>query len=137
MMGAWGSGSFDNDTACDWAYEIEGAEDLSPVEETIAGVLAAGSDYLDTDDACRALAACEVVARLKGNWGKRDAYSKGVDQWVQDHPALPPAELVRDALRAIDRILQPPSELLELWDEGGTNGEWHAAVDDLRTRVGS
>jgi len=23
-MGAWGTGNFDNDTACDWAYGLEG-----------------------------------------------------------------------------------------------------------------
>jgi hypothetical protein len=28
------------------------------------------------------LAACEVIARLKGGWGKCDAYSETADAWV-------------------------------------------------------
>ena len=35
IMGAWGTGIFDNDMACDWAGELDGAEDLSPVEEAL------------------------------------------------------------------------------------------------------
>jgi hypothetical protein len=28
-MGAWGTGIFDNDTACDWAYDLKETSDLS------------------------------------------------------------------------------------------------------------
>jgi len=42
------------------------------------------------------------------------------------------------ALAAIDRILSPPSMLMELWDEGevnGINAEWRVVMADLRARV--
>ena len=28
-MGAWGTGVFDNDTACDWSYDLEKTKDFS------------------------------------------------------------------------------------------------------------
>jgi hypothetical protein len=134
-MGAWGANSFDNDTANDWAYGLEDVEDLSLVSAAITAVLTVGTDYLDAGFACEAIAACEVIARLKGNWGERDAYTEEVDSWVAAHPIQPPRLLVDQALQSIDRILAPKSELMELWDEGGRNEEWHAKMDDLRARV--
>src|SRR5450432_135742 len=116
-MGAWGGDTFDNDTACDWTYDLEGAEDLSFVRETLARVTAIGSEYLDSDGACAGLAACEVLARLKGNWGVRNAYTGTVDKWVSAHQGQPPADLIATALLVINRVLSPPSELLELWSE--------------------
>jgi hypothetical protein len=135
-MGAWGANTFDNDTACDWTHDLEGAKDLSFVRETLARVTAAGSAYLDSDGACAGLAACEVLARLKGNWGVRDAYTETVDKWVSAHEGQPPADLIAAALSVINRVLSPPSELLELWSESDDE-EWHAAVADLRARVSS
>lgn len=134
-MGAWGVNTFDNDTACDWIHGLEDVEDLSLVRETLANVLAVGTEYLDSDIACEGLAACEVIARLKGNWGMKNAYTESLDKWVTEHPANPPTDLVDQALAAIDRILTPPSELRELWDEEGENTEWRDAVNDLRSRV--
>ncbi len=134
-MGAWGANSFDNDTANDWAYGLEDVDDLSLLSAAITAVLTVGANYLDADEACEAIAACEVIARLKGNWGERDAYTEKVDSWVEAHPIQPPGPLVEQAVQAINRILAPKSELMELWDEGGRNEEWHAKMDDLRARV--
>lgn len=134
-MGAWGVGTFDNDTACDWTSGLEGVEDLSLVHDAVDTVVAAGSEYLDSDDATAALAACEVVARLQGRWGTRDGYTKTVDAWVAAHPMQPSAELIEKSLAAIDRVLSRPSELLSLWNEGGRNEAWHQAIADLRRRV--
>ena len=36
-MGAWGIGTFDNDDAADWAYELEEAADLTPARFWLAG----------------------------------------------------------------------------------------------------
>lgn len=133
-MGAWGADTFDNDTAGDWAYGIEKIDDLSLVRETFDRVLAAGDDYLDADEASEGLAACEVIARLKGNFGVRNAYTEVVDNWVESHSSLSVAELVDPALSVINRILTAPSELLDLWEEEDAT-EWRNAVDDLRKRV--
>jgi hypothetical protein len=134
-MGAWGTGAFDNDTACDWAAELQGADDLTPVAAALERVAGAGEEYLDSDAACEALAACEVVARLKGNWGRRDAYTEVVDRWVASHPGEPSQELIAQALAAMDRLSTPPSELVELWEESDDNSEWLGGVQELRSRV--
>lgn len=134
-MGAWDVDAFGNDTACDWAYGLEETDDLLLVENTIEWVLSAGDDYLEAPDAEEALAAAEVIARLQGNWGLRNAYSEPVDKWVEQHSLKPPAGLARKARAAIDRILAPPSELLELWEESEVFADWKAAVLDLKSRV--
>ncbi len=134
-MGAWSVESFGNDTACDWSYELEEARDLSVVHATLRKVLSASDKYLDSSEACEAIAACEVIARLQGNFGVRDAYTETVDQWVKSHPTTPSSGLITDAVNALDRILAPQSELCELWDEDGPDPEWHAAMADLRSRV--
>lgn len=134
-MGAWGANTFDNDVACDWAFGLEEVYDLSLVQATLVRVLTVGDAYLDSDDACEGLAACEVIARLKGNWGVRDTYTESVDKWVEGHAIQPPADLVDQARAVIDRVLTAPSELMELWDESGESKEWRDAVADLRARV--
>jgi Domain of unknown function (DUF4259) len=133
-MGAWDVDTFDNDTACDWTYQLEDVDDLSLVREALASVIDIGDDYLDADLACEALAACEVVARLKGNWGKRNSYTETADAWVESHQQSPPTNLISVAVSVIDRILSPPSELLDLWSESDAS-KWRAAVEDLRSRV--
>ncbi|HET7419467.1 MAG TPA: DUF4259 domain-containing protein [Candidatus Dormibacteraeota bacterium] len=133
-MGAWGVLAFDNDHACDWAYELDGASDLSPVESAFAEVEAAGAGNLEPGPACNALAACEVLARLRGRPGYTNAYTEEVDDWVKDHPITPPPTLVARAEAAIARILGSDSELRQLWEEAGDE-EWRAAVDDLRVRM--
>ena len=44
-MGAWGTGTFDNDTACDWAYGLDEVNDLSLVKRTLESVLDAGASF--------------------------------------------------------------------------------------------
>ena len=135
-MGAWGTNTFDNDTAGDWAFELEETDDLQLVASTLQRALKAEGE-LSGRDACEALAACEVVARLKGNWGPCDAYTEDVDDWVKAHSGLSPDALVDPALRVIDRVLGPDSELRGLWDDTSENDAWHDAMEDLRSRVAS
>ena len=49
-MGAWGSGSFENDTALDWAAEVRSVEDVGKPFERLK---AAGSGSIDADLAAR------------------------------------------------------------------------------------
>jgi hypothetical protein len=133
-MGAWAARTFDNDTACDWSYGLEKVNDLSLVVKTLAQAHDSGEDYLDADAASEALGACEVIARLKSNWGPQNPYTETVDKWVKTHPTKVSPDLVESAIAAIDRILTPPSELLELWQETD-DAEWREAVENLRARV--
>ncbi len=134
-MGAWGVGVFDNDTACDWASKLERSSDISAVREGIGRVLAVVDAYLNAEVAWEALAACEVIARLKGNWGPRNPYTGRVDSWVASHQLIPQPGLVQAAASAIDRVLAQPSELLQLWSESDDCGAWLESIRDLKNRV--
>lgn len=133
-MGAWGVKAFDNDDANDWAYDLDVATDLSLVESAFA-IVEEAEDYLEAPDASNALAACEVLARLQGNPGYQNPYTEKVDEWVAAHPSKPSDSLLRRASAVIDRILADESELRDLWSESEENGDWYAAVEDLRNRM--
>ncbi|TMB46646.1 MAG: DUF4259 domain-containing protein [Chloroflexi bacterium] len=133
-VGAWGVLAFDNDDANDWAYDLDGVSDLSLVRSALEQIEAVGSGYLEQGLACNALAACEVLARLRGRPGYTNAYTDKVDQWVATHQIDPPMGLIARGEAAVVRILGPESELRELWEETGGQ-EWRAAVDDLRSRM--
>lgn len=133
-MGAWGALAFDNDEANDWAYELEGVDDLSLVTAAFESVAAVGERYLEQGVGSIGLAACEVLARLRGRPGHSNSYTEKVDRWVAAHKIDPPRELVIRGNSVIDRILGPESELEELWEEAGSD-EWRAAVTDLRARM--
>jgi len=134
-MGAWDIDIFGNDTACDWAFGLEEVDDLSLIESSIQKALDAGTEYLEAPDAEEALAAAETLARLKGRFGARNAYTEPVDKWVSEHKIVPPQGLVDSALKVIDRILTPPSEILELWEEGEDFQKWKDHLDDLKKRL--
>lgn len=134
-MGAWSTGIFDNDTACDWAYGLEEARDHGLIERTLDAVLDAGDDCIDASDAEEALAAADTLARLLGRGGVRNAYTEAVDAWVAAHPQPPSAALLDKARRTVARVLGEQSELRELWEESGDGGDWRAAVEDLQARL--
>jgi hypothetical protein len=133
-MGAWAEDPFGNDTSCDWISTFLQTPGLDIVQEAINMVLAA-DEYLESDEACDCLAACEVVARLQGKWGLRNAYSEKLDLWIQANPISVPNDLKTAADLAIERILGADSELVEMWDEDGRNDKWHDSIDDLRERL--
>ncbi len=136
-MGAWGSGVFENDTASDWALGLEAATDTSLIEGALTKVLEVGSEYLEAPDAEEGLAAAEAVARMTGNWGRRDAYTEPMDRWIERVNITPRDQLVQQAIAVVVRVLSPPSELLELWAEGHEFDAWKTALANLRSRLGA
>jgi hypothetical protein len=133
-MGTWDETSFGNDKANDWAYGLEECDDLSYIDATLQRILDAGDEYLEGPDGDEAIAAAEVVAWLLGRPTPVNAYTKKVAEWVAAHPIQPTPELTQKAVSALDRILRPPSELLELWEESGSD-RWTASVADIRARL--
>jgi hypothetical protein len=136
-LGAWGVGTFENDTACDYAGEIAAGEDLSRIEATLTRVLGAGTSYLEAPDAEEALAAADIIARLGGRFGKRDSYTAAIDKWI-DRVKLPPSrQLVEKARSTIARILTEPSEIVELWSDADELDAWKSSVEELSARLSS
>jgi hypothetical protein len=136
-MGAWSVDAFGNDHAADWANELKQAEDLAPIREALAAVLAVGDEYVEAPEASAALAAVEVLARLNGSPGEKNSYTEAADRWVANTSAKPTPELIAKAQAVIARILAENSELDELWKESSEYGAWLASVRDLRARVGA
>jgi hypothetical protein len=124
-------GSFDNDAASDWLYDLEGAEDAGVILAALRAVTESGED-LGARACCDALAAAEVVAALKGQalaWLPENAR-----RWVDAHRTLDASALVIQALLAVQRV-RAASELRELWDGSRDAPAWHATLDDLAARL--
>jgi hypothetical protein len=131
-MGAWGAGIIENDDAMDWAYELEETKDDSAILEALNLVIECGDEYLESDVACRALAAAKVVSALKNS--SSDYLPEGVSQWISKHQKIEIFLLVQLALDAVKRI-KTDSELKELWDESDSADKWHEVVDELEIRL--
>lgn len=130
-MGAWDVGSFDNDDALDWVYELEEAADLSLFGDTLQNVIRQKDDYLEAPDCAVAISAAEVVAALSGR--PAGHLPEEVSVWVKDRPA-PSAEMVLMAQAALAAVLDR-SELKELWEESDSFVEWQASVREVQSRL--
>jgi hypothetical protein len=130
-MGTWGIGPFENDTAADWAWALEEASDLAPIEAALDAV--GSGSYLDADLAAEAIAAVEVLAALRGR--PTTGLPDEVRAWVAAHAQAVPDALLVDARRAVDAVAEH-SELRELWEESDEYAAWRRGIEDLRARLG-
>ena len=131
-MGAWDSGTFDNDDATDWLYDLEESSDTSVIQAALTAVTDAGDEYLEAPDCACALAAAEIVAGLQGQ--PLDTLPDSAQSWVDAHEGMEVTSLVKPALAAVQRI-RTNSELKELSDEGKDPAKWYASLDDLTSRL--
>lgn len=130
--GAWGYKSFENDDALDWVENFLKRGGQTAVERAIASV-AKGSGYLESPEACQAIAACEVLAAAQGR-ASADL-PKAVADLAKKLPAKASEAVRKSARDALERILTK-SELNELWKETKDNYEkWKKTVEDLKARV--
>jgi hypothetical protein len=134
-MGTWAKDPFGNDTACDWKYDVEKSNGFQLIEKTLQKVLSIGDGYLDSSEADEAIAAADTVARLRGHFGVRNAYTESLDKWVAQQNLQIPQGLVDSAIQVVERVTTEPSELLELWQESGEFDEWKAEMDELKERL--
>ena len=124
-LGAWGKGSFDNDSALDWVYELEESSDLSAIQSA----LMMESDYLEVDEGAAILAASEVLLALAGR--PRTGLPESVLQWAGQNSSLDPSTLKSAAANGIMRVLSKDSELNGLWEETDEYESWKADVEML------
>jgi Domain of unknown function (DUF4259) len=115
-VGAWDAGPFDNDTAADFAGDLDDAAEHDRVAMIHAVLMTAieTDGYLDLDDGAPAVAAAALVAcRLTG--GEQFL----PNNYGPDEPILGlPPSFIPLAISAVDRVLGDNSELAELWAEG-------------------
>jgi Domain of unknown function (DUF4259) len=131
-VGAWGHKPFENDTAMDWAFELEDGG-LSAVREALEFCADFDpAEYLDSDDGFACVAAAELIAAaLDGDVSNVPESERAWLKGVAPHVAKGDALL---AVRALKRVLTEPSELPGLWGEAGTS-EWHVLTRALITRI--
>ena len=129
-MGAWGSGTFENDDACDLVCDLRESTDLSLLEEALRTAAETDED-LDAGDGSKALAAAEVILALLGNPSPAIAEEEDVQAWMKANPQRPTAALLALAERAVQQVTAEDSELRELWDEADSLDEWMAEVNTL------
>jgi hypothetical protein len=134
-MGTWSVDPFGNDDAVDWIYDLVETDNLAFIVETIQKVLDLDTEYLEAPEAVEAIAAADTIARLKGNFYVKNAYTESLDDWIENHQLTPPQALVESAMLAIDRILTDQSELLELWQDSEDFGDWAKEMQDLKARL--
>lgn len=131
-MGTWSHEPFGNDTANDWAYELEDSSDFSVIEATLQTALDEGQEYLDADYAMQAIAAIEVLAKLLGKGTQTDAYTEKVDQWVENVTLKPDPALLQKAQQVLELVRSDQSELKELWQEVDEYEIWSANIEQLK-----
>jgi hypothetical protein len=134
-MGAWGKGTFENDTACDFAATVAEGIGFVVLEQALDRVLASETDYLEAPNAEEGLAAADIVARLNGSPGAQTSYTATTDAWVERSESTPSDALIEKARRSIKRILTQPSELLELWQDTADFEVWKRSVEEVSLRL--
>ncbi|MEN8321075.1 DUF4259 domain-containing protein [Acinetobacter junii] len=125
-MGTWSHESFGNDTANDWAYELESATDFSVIETALQVALDEGDEYLDAD------LAMEAIAKRLGKGTQSDVYTEKVDQWLETISEQPSDDLLSLAKRVLKRIVADDSELKELWLESDEYELWLGSIQQLK-----
>lgn len=128
-MGTWDIGPFDNDTAADFAGDLDKAAPEER-EAMIRGVLkrAAGlADFLGIYDGERAVGAAALVVAQHPD-GDPACSNYGPSEPL---PELP-ADLRMLAVDALDQVVSDRSELAELWAEAANWSKWRQSINRLR-----
>src|SRR5688572_11223213 len=100
-MGAWDIGAFENDGALDWLDVLLYGTDLSPISNAFQLVLE-NDEYIEVDDAQAAVAACEVVALLRGTPAK--TLPENLVKWNQTHRLAVDQPLVEQAVQSLEKV---------------------------------
>ena len=149
-MGAWGSGTFQNDSALDWLGDLRESSGSSLIRKALNRVIdhqgathsppsflrrllgrSRSADGLTADAASEALAAAEIVTAWLGR--PPAELPDGIMEWLETHSSSLQPELVALATKAVN-IVRTNSELKDLWEEGDAS-EWYEAVLDLNRRL--
>ena len=130
-MGAWGTGSFENDTAMDWAASVRSVENVrKPFERLKRDTDAHGTGpelVVDSDFACELIAAAETVAMLLG---RRIAdFPEDLAERLSD-AGEPDNLLFHQARNGVLHVMRN-SELAELWEEAASEADRNEWLEEL------
>jgi uncharacterized protein DUF4259 len=118
IVGTWGSGPFDDDTAADWAGDLnEASPEDRPgiVLDTLRAVIDE-SDYIESEVGVQAIAAAAIVAMHRP--GGEQFESVYAPDFIEAGERLNLApDIAPLALQALERVAGDESEWSELWQE--------------------
>ena len=135
-MRAWGSRSFENEAACDWAEEMLG-HGIGFVDATLDKSIIVKAKYLTLYDSAVAIAACEVVARLMACNFFPCPDSVKVVEWASSNNETVPCGLLQKAIDVIDHILSRSTGNFAPWQTEDFKARWHENVWDIRRQISS
>jgi hypothetical protein len=131
LAGAWGTGSFENDDALDWAQGFEAKPSMSAIVAALEA--ATGTGYLEAPEGSAAIAAAEVIAAIAGKPSPK--LPAGLAAWARKQPKAEGLQRLPLARKAVERVARGEgSELRELWQESN-DAAWQASIADLEGRL--
>jgi Domain of unknown function (DUF4259) len=131
-MGAWGHGSFENDSALDWTENAFRPGGAAAVEAALRYAAESAEDaYIDVDEASAVVAAAEFVAAARD--GDLSKLGAAQNVFAAHRQSLSSPQLLPLARRALERVLRR-SELQELWSEG-KDKSWLKEMTNLLARL--
>lgn len=137
-MGAWSHEPFGNDTACDWAYELEESEGYAVIEDAFNQIIEMSTEeYIDADIGCVAHAAAEVLAKSFGRGVEEEDTPEAVEKWLEQNKNKTNPALIPKAIRALKLLTSESSELNELWQDSDYYTEWTSNIDELKEILSS
>ena len=130
-MGAWGGGSFENDTAMDWAASVNSVDEVRKPFERLKrdtdAYAGEGELLLDSDVASELIAAAETVAMMLGR--RIPDFPGDLAQRLAG-AGEPDNLLFHQARNAVLHVMRH-SELAELWEESAPDGEANEWLEEL------
>jgi hypothetical protein len=127
-MGAWGSGSFENDAAGDFVGEVVDGGGVRVVRAALKSF-----DVGDEESGMRAVAAAEVVAAVGGV--PVDGLVGEVIEWLGARKRNFAASDAVLALDVVKRVADEGSALGVVWSESGDVSGWRVGLADLVGRL--
>lgn len=126
-MAAWGTKTFEDDTAVDWLAELTDAEETR--EFLLGAITLTKKDDLDYDTGVTALAASEVIVALLDE--PRKGLPEELKDWLSDNECDDITDLPEIALNALNLVLGEESELTDSWADAEDYNDWRESVDEL------
>ncbi len=134
-MGAWGFGSFENDSALDWVSHLTQYDDLSFIISTLGSAIddplvTFHHSYVNSKTLHTAIAAAETVAVLIGQ--PSVDIPEELNEWIQKlHPHVG-EDTIELAQRVVAHVLQT-QVLRDLWEEDYES--WRSEIENLQLRL--
>jgi hypothetical protein len=133
-MGAWGPGSFQNDTALDFLEDALRSQSTHLVTDALRSADDAPAvQQLDIQIAERVLAAGELIAASCGRGAGE--LPEGALEWVRNHHDQLDESILALAGRAVRRVVQEAPAYRELWFSSQKAEAWLSSVQDLAGRL--